>query len=177
MNAVTFNFPESPSKLSEAAFIAQFGAVYEHSPWVAERTWQSGLDSTHDAVSTLVAAFAETLANATHEEQLALIKAHPDLAGRAAIDGELTRHSTDEQASARLNACTAEEFERFQSLNTAYQAKFGFPFVMAVRDSNRHAILAALEQRMNNTLDEEFACALNEINKIARLRLEAMAGT
>lgn len=175
MSAANLFFAKPPCDLSELEFTARFGAVYEHSPWVAERTWQTGVDQSHNVVSALAAAFAETLAQAAKDEQLALIRAHPDLAGRAAIDGKLTEHSTDEQASARLDACTPEEFARFQSLNNAYRDKFKFPFVMAVRNSNRHAILAALEHRIENSPDEEFICALNEINKIARLRLEAMA--
>lgn len=168
-------FAEAPSQLSEADFVERFGAVYEHSPWIAQQTWQAGLTSAHDSVAALAQAFAGTLAQAGREQQLALIRAHPDLAGRAAVRGGLTEDSTGEQASAGLDQCTAEEFERFQMLNEAYKAKFGFPFIMAVRGSNRHAILAAFEERLHNEPAAEFERALAEIDKIARLRLQALA--
>ena len=109
-----------------------------------------------------------------HEEKLALIRAHPDLAGRAAIAGELTGASTEEQAGAGIEQCSAEEFQRFQSLNESYKEKFGFPFVMAVRNSNRQEILAGFTARLDNDVETEFARAISEIHKIARLRLQAM---
>jgi 2-oxo-4-hydroxy-4-carboxy-5-ureidoimidazoline decarboxylase len=102
-----------------------------------------------------------------------LIKAHPDLAGRAAIAGELTEASNEEQASAGIDQCSPEEFARFQDLNERYKAKFDFPFVMAVRKSNRHEILVAFETRLSNDPDDEFEQAIAEIHKIARLRLAA----
>jgi OHCU decarboxylase len=107
-------------------------------------------------------------------EQLALINAHPDLAGKAAVRGELTASSTAEQAGAGISECTAEEFSRFTQLNDAYKAKFGFPFIMAVKGSNRHQILAAFEERIHNSPEQEFACALAEINKIALFRLQQL---
>ena len=163
------------SQLSETEFIECYGAVYEHSAWIAQQTWQQGLTESHDTVAGLAAAMAQTLAQASRGQQLALIKAHPDLAGRAAVRGELTDDSTDEQASAGLDQCSAEEFNRFQALNEAYQDKFDFPFIMAVRGSHRHAILAAFAQRLDNEPEKEFATALAEINKIARLRLALLA--
>lgn len=111
---------------------------------------------------------------ADEETKLALIRAHPDLAGRAAIRGGLTAASSEEQASAGLDQCTEEEYARFQSLNGRYRKKFGFPFVMAVRGRNRADILAAFERRLGNGREEEMVTALREIHKIARLRLEAM---
>ena len=117
---------------------------------------------------------AECVDNASRERRLELIRAHPDLAGKASIAGELTAESTAEQASAGLDHCSAREYERFQSLNTAYKEKFGFPFVMAVRDSSRAQILDAFERRLGNDYDEEFETAIAEIHQIARLRIEAM---
>ena len=108
------------------------------------------------------------------EAQLALINAHPDLAGKAALRGELTAASSAEQAGAGIQACSAEEFARFGELNAAYKARFGFPFIMAVKDSNRQQILDAFAQRLNNTPEQEFARALAEINQIALLRLQAL---
>ena len=117
---------------------------------------------------------ADCVDNADTEQQLELIRAHPDLAGKAQIAGELTEDSTEEQASAGLDQCSKVEYERFQALNDAYKEKFGFPFVMAVRRSNRAEILEAFSARLKNDYDAEFETALAEIHKIARLRLDAM---
>jgi len=168
-------FKESPAGLTKEAFVDQYGSIYEHSPWVAERCWDAGLDGQHDDVQVLAASMAAVLAKATDDEKLQLIRAHPDLAGKAAKQGTLTSESTDEQASAGLDQCTESELERFQTLNDAYKAKFDFPFIMAVRGSNRHKILAGFEERLPNDYDTEVARALAEINKIALLRLEALA--
>lgn len=168
-------FKESPAALSKEAFVDQYGSIYEHSPWVAERCWETGLGAQHDDVQVLAASMASVLAKASDDEKLQLIRAHPDLAGKAAKQGTLTSESTDEQASAGLDQCTESELERFQTLNDAYKAKFDFPFIMAVRGSNRHKILAGFEERLPNDYDTEVATALAEINKIALLRLEALA--
>lgn len=166
---------KSPSQLSEADFVECYGAVYEHSPWIAQKAWQLGLTESHDTVAGLAQVMAQILSEASREQQLTLIKAHPDLAGRAAVRGELTEDSTGEQTSAGLDQCSAEEFARFQQLNNAYKNKFDFPFIMAVRGSSRQAILAAFAERLDNEPVDEFATALDEINKIARLRLQTMA--
>lgn len=168
-------FREAPGSLTLDAFVHRFGGVYEHSPWVAERTYQAGLDGRHMDIANLADAMASELAKATPEEKLELIRAHPDLAGRAAERGELTNDSTDEQSSAGLDQCSAEELARFTYLNDAYKAKFDMPFIMAVRGSNRHQILAGFEERLNNAPDAEFERALTEINRIAMLRLESLA--
>ena len=168
-------FKESPAALTKEALVNQYGSIYEHSPWVAERCWHAGLDEQHDDVQVLAASMAAVLAKATDDEKLQLIRAHPDLAGKAAKQGTLTSESTDEQASAGLDQCTESELERFQTLNDAYKAKFDFPFIMAVRGSNRHKILAGFEERLPNDYDTEVARALAEIDKIALLRLEALA--
>ncbi len=156
-------------------FIARFSGIYEHSPWVAEQV--APLVNAGDETKILATLMADCVDNASTEKRLALIRAHPDLAGKAQLAGELTEDSTSEQASAGLDQCSAEEYERFQALNAAYLEKFGFPFVMAVRDSDRVAILDAFAARLDNDYEIEFETALVEIHKIARLRLESMGAT
>ena len=164
----------TPSSLNRDAFVAAFADIYEHSPWVAEKAYDLGLDASVDEIEGLHQRMADLLLSASHDQQLALINAHPDLAGKAAIRGELTASSTSEQAGAGIHECTAEEFARFTELNDAYKAKFGFPFIKAVKGSNRHQILAAFEERIHNSPEQEFATALAEINKIALFRLQAL---
>lgn len=153
-------------------FIARFAGIYEHSPWVAEHVapLATGIDDTN----RIAALMADCVDNADTEQQLELIRAHPDLAGKAQLGGELTVDSTTEQASAGLDRCSKVEYEKFQALNEAYREKFGFPFVMAVRGSNRQEILEAFSARLQNDYDAEFETALAEIHKIARLRLAAL---
>ena len=160
-----------PSSLSHDEFVNAFADIYEHSPWVAEKAYDLGQDASLDQIETLHQRMSDILLRADHARQLALINAHPDLAGKAAVQGQLTQASTDEQAGAGIHQCTAEEFSRFTELNEAYKAKFKFPFIMAVKGSNRHQILAAFETRLHNAADTEFHCALAEINKIALFRL------
>ena len=157
--------------MSRRAFIERFGGIYEHSPWVAEQCFAAAAGA---GPAELAGIFAKCVDTADHETKLQLIRAHPDLAGRAAVRGELTEDSTDEQASAGIDQCTGEEFEQFVSFNSAYKEKFGFPFVMAVKNSNRLAILNAFAERIKNDVDTEFETAIREIHKIARLRLEAL---
>lgn len=164
----------TPSTLDRDTFIQTFADIYEHSPWVAERVFESGVDTELDNVEGLHQCMAEVLWAANHDAQLALINAHPDLAGKAAVRGELTAASTQEQAGAGIHLCSADEFARFTALNDAYKAKFGFPFIKAVKGSNRHEILAAFEARLHNTPEQEFKTALDEINKIALFRLQAL---
>ena len=163
-----------PSSLDRDAFVAAFADIYEHSPWVAEQAYDKGVDETLDEIEVLHQRMSDVLLSAPHETQLALINAHPDLAGKAAVRGELTASSTSEQAGAGIQECTPEEFSRFTELNQAYKDKFGFIFIMAVKGSNRHQILAAFEERMHNSPEQEFARAVAEINKIALFRLQAM---
>lgn len=153
-------------------FVERYGAVYEHSPWVAEQA--AAVLGDIDDPELIAIVMADCVDNAPEEQQLELIRAHPDLAGKAQVAGELTADSTSEQASAGLDQCTPEEYERFQKLNRSYHDRFGFPFVMAVRASSRQEILDAFERRLGNEADVEFETALAEIHKIARLRLEAM---
>jgi 2-oxo-4-hydroxy-4-carboxy-5-ureidoimidazoline decarboxylase len=141
-------------------------ALFEHSPWVEARADQR--PSSGDRHADLMA----VVHDATPEEQLALIRAHPELAGKAAVDGTLTRASAAEQAGAGLDRLTQAEFDRFQALNAAYSEKFGFPFIICVRLTDKAGILAAMERRLANDRDTEIATALREIGEIARLRLE-----
>jgi len=133
-----------PSSLERAAFVEAFADIYEHSPWVAEKAYDLGQLQEVDQIEALHQRMSDILLSAEHNAQLALINAHPDLAGKAAIQGELTESSTNEQAGAGIHQCTAEEFERFTELNDAYKAKFKFPFIMAVKSSPRHQIRVAL---------------------------------
>ena len=164
----------TPSSLDREAFIAAFADIYEHSPWVAQRAFDQGHVSELDDVETLHKRMSDVLLGASHAEQLALINAHPDLAGKAAVQGELTASSTAEQAGAGIHQCTPEEFARFTALNDAYKARFQFPFIMAVRGSDRHQILAAFETRLHNDPDTEFQQALVQIDRIALLRLSQL---
>ncbi|MEI8610099.1 2-oxo-4-hydroxy-4-carboxy-5-ureidoimidazoline decarboxylase [Enterovibrio sp. Hal110] len=161
-----------PNQMSESAFLDMFGGIYEHSPWVAQRAFNKGLTEYHNDHNGLHDCMAAILNHATVEEKRQVILAHPDLAGRAAVAGELTPESTSEQASAGINQCNDEEFARFTRLNERYKAKFQFPFIMAVKGANRHLILAAFEERIENDLDTEFNTAIKEINKIALFRLQ-----
>jgi OHCU decarboxylase len=164
----------TPSSLTREDFVKAFADIYEHSPWVAQKAFDLGHGSDIDDVEVLHARMSDILLSADHATQLALINAHPDLAGKAAVQGQLTEASTNEQAGAGIHQCTAEEFARFTELNDAYKAKFAFPFIMAVKGSNRHQILAAFETRIHNSAQTEFACALAEINKIALFRLQTL---
>ena len=153
-------------------FIARYGGIYEHSPWVAEQVAEvaAGMDD----AAELARLMEECVDNAGVEQQLALIRAHPDLASKAQVGDELTEASAAEQESAGLHRCSKVQFEKFEALNDAYKQKFGFPFVMAVRGSSCDEILDAFSRRLQNDYDVEFETALVEIHKIARLRLEGI---
>jgi 2-oxo-4-hydroxy-4-carboxy-5-ureidoimidazoline decarboxylase len=154
----------------EASFVATLGGIFEHSPWVAARAWPERPFAT---VADLHAAMCRAVARATRDEQLGLIVAHPDLVGRAALAGSLTPASRDEQAAAGLDRLSPDEIAAFGTLNAVYRARFGFPFVICVREHRKAAILAGLRSRVKNAREAEIATALGEIEKIARLRLEA----
>ena len=164
-------FKKRPSTMDKTTFVETFGGVYEHSPWVAEAIWNAGITPVHDAKETLADCMAKVVERADKDTKMTLINAHPDLAGKAAVRGELTAASTTEQSGAGLGDCTSEEFEKIQAYNDAYKEKFGFPFIKAVKNSNRHEILAGFEARIGNDPDQEFKTALLEIDKIARFRL------
>lgn len=158
--------------MKNSEFVARYGGIYEHSAWVAEET--AGDAMANEDLDQIAVIMAECVDNASTERQLALIRAHPDLAGKAQLAGELTQDSTTEQSKAGLDQCSADEYAQFQTLNDRYHEKFGFPFVMAVRASTRAEILTAFAARLENDAATEFETALQEIHKIARLRLHAM---
>ncbi|MFQ5784147.1 MAG: 2-oxo-4-hydroxy-4-carboxy-5-ureidoimidazoline decarboxylase [Alphaproteobacteria bacterium] len=159
---------ETINAMPRTRFVATFGGVFEHSPWIAEAAWKA---RPFADCAALREAMCGAVRTARRERRLALIRAHPDLAGKAAVAGRLTDESRREQAGAGLDRCTPGEFARLNALNAAYREKFGFPFVMAVRGASRDDILAALAARLDNAPDAEFAAALAEIEKIAGFRL------
>ncbi len=152
----------------EATFVNALGFIFEHSPWVAARVWPRRPFAT---VSALHAAMCAVVAAASPHERLTLIRAHPDLVGGAASAGTLTTASADEQAAAGLNRLDREEAALFARLNAAYWARFGFPFVICVRENKKAAIVAGLQARLGNDRATEMATALSEIAKIGALRL------
>ena len=171
---MTHALDPKPAPLGRQEFVQRFGGVYEHSPWVAEGAYGGGFAATDETPSGLATRMAAIVEAAGRDRQLALLRAHPELAGKLAIAGNLTVDSHAEQASARLDQCTPLEFARFQELNAAYNAWFGFPFIIAVRGLQRTDILAAFERRVGNDKAVEFREALDQVHKIARLRLQAM---
>jgi OHCU decarboxylase len=155
-----------------AAFVTAFGPLFEHSPWVAEAAWKRQPFADRDE---LHAALCAAMYEAPRERQLSLIRAHPDLAGRASVEGKLTPDSRREQSSAGLDRLTPGEFETFTRTNAAYRERFGFPFVVCVREHDKASILATAEERLAHDPEDEIRVALGEIAKIARLRLQDMA--
>ncbi len=152
-----------------AAFVAAIGFAFEHSPWIAEAAWERRPFASFDALHE---ALADVIARAPQERRVALIAAHPDLAGRLAREGRLTASSHREQRAAGLDRLEPEEIARFERANAAYRARFGFPFVICAREHDSASILAELERRQANARDDEIRTATAEIAKIARLRLE-----
>ena len=174
MEAANENRRYMPSHMTQEDFMDVFGGVYEHTPWIAEAVYAAGLTGSQDTVAGLHDYLRTNVDDADDEKKLALLRAHPDLAGKLAISGELTADSTSEQASAQLDKCTPEEFAEFQSLNDRYKEAFGFPYILAVRGRNRQAILENFRSRVDNTPDTEFAEALKQFHRIALLRIEAL---
>ena len=166
--------PAELQSLDYDSFVTAFGGVFEHSPWVAEHAFAAGPFAT---VDELHAAMLRVLANAPHSEQLALLRAHPELAGKAAIRGELTVDSTSEQTGAGLDRCSPEEFAQITTLNANYNATFGFPFIIAVKGLDRAGILSEFARRSGQAPDVEFAEALRQVARITRFRLNALIGT
>jgi OHCU decarboxylase len=162
---------KAPGRIDRATFVATYGSVYEHSPWIAECVFDQGLDDRQGTADGLNRAMAAVVEAAPRDRQAALLRAHPDLAGRLALRGELTPQSASEQAGAGLAECSPEEFRRFTALNEAYKARFGFPFIMAVKGRSRAEILAAFERRIGSDPEAEFRTALDEVHKIALFRL------
>jgi 2-oxo-4-hydroxy-4-carboxy-5-ureidoimidazoline decarboxylase len=170
MNAIK----EKPSlttlnNMDRDAFIGALGHLFEHSPWVAERAWEK---RPFHSVDALHEAFLTSVREADPETRLALIRAHPDLAGKAAIDGSLTAESAFEQHGAGLDQMTPEEYARFHNLNEAYKKAFGIPFIICVRENTKFSILEAFEKRLQSAPDAELDTAIGQIARITRLRLQ-----
>jgi OHCU decarboxylase len=163
-----------PHALPLADFVARFGGVFEHSPWIAERAHALELGPAHDSAKGLHNALARMFRSASRAERLGVLRAHPDLAGKLAAAKRLTAESTQEQASAGLDALTDAERAEFQRLNTAYVDKHGFPFIIAVRDNTKAGILAAFHRRIDNDTETEFDEACAQVERIAELRLKDM---
>jgi 2-oxo-4-hydroxy-4-carboxy-5-ureidoimidazoline decarboxylase len=156
------------------AFVTALSGIFEHSPWV---TLEAASERPFASVGELHAFMSDVVECAGEARQLALINAHPELAGKAAVRGELTRESTQEQSGAGLDLCTQVEFDKLQALNAAYRAKFGFPFILAVRGFDRHGIIANFETRLAHERDEELRASLDQIYRIARFRLDHLVRT
>ena len=152
-------------------FVEVLGGVFEHSPWVAERAFD---DRPFASVAALHAAMVVVVDRATEQQKLALLRAHPELAGKAAIRGEMTADSIKEQSGAGLSQCTAEEFARLTELNARYNARFGFPFILAVKGYDRAGILSEFARRAGHDRATEFEESLAQIARITRFRLDAL---
>ncbi|MBE0694413.1 MAG: allantoinase PuuE [Aquamicrobium sp.] len=161
-----------PSRMGKDEFVQRFGGIFEHSPWIAERAFALELGPAHDSAGGLHNALCRVFRSASEDERLGVLKAHPDLAGKLAQAKRLTPESTAEQASAGLDALTDEERHAFTRLNAAYVEKFGFPFIIAVKDNTRASILAAFRARIDNDRTAEFATACRQVERIAFLRLK-----
>ncbi len=156
------------NRIDRDAFVAILGSIFEHSPWVAERVFALRSFADSDALHGAMCAVVDA---ASAGEKLALIRAHPQLAGKAAIRDELTPASRSEQRGAGLDQCSPDEFARITELNDAYQRRFGFPFILAVRGHDRDSIIANMAQRLHNAPEHEHDEALRQIARIARFRL------
>lgn len=160
-----------PSRMARDEFVQRFGGIFEHSPWIAERAFELELGPAHDSAGGLHNALCRAFRSASETERLGVLTAHPDLAGKLAQAKRLTDESTKEQASAGLDAVTDAERARFTELNTTYVQKFGFPFIIAVRDNDKAGILRAFETRIANSRDQEFTTACKQVERIAWYRL------
>lgn len=159
--------------MDRAAFVTALGGVFEHSPWVAEAAFD---DRPFASLDALHAAMVRAMRRAPEERRMALVRAHPELAGETMRQRLLTRHSAEEQGGAGLTALTGDDAKRFDELNRRYRERFGFPFIVAVKEHDKDSILAAFERRLAARPEEE-ETALGEIAKIARFRLAALIPT
>ncbi len=161
-----------PSQMDRDTFVAEFGGIFEHSPWVAEGAFDLELGPTHDTATGVHQMLARIFRGADADKRLGVLTAHPDLAGKLAEAKQLTAESTAEQASVGLNELTDQERQTLTDLNTAYTAKFGFPFIIAVRDNTKASIIAAFQRRIDHDRVAEFAEACKQVERIAELRLQ-----
>jgi len=160
------------SDVDKETFLEAYRGVYEHSAWIAETAWAARNAKNLNTTDGLHSEMMKAVGTSSEARKMALVCAHPDLAGKLAVSDELTRESKSEQVGAGLDKCTLEEFTEFQSLNKSYKEKFSFPFIIAVKGHDRHSILANFRARINNDRETEFKTALKEINKIALFRLQ-----
>lgn len=160
-----------PSQMSKSMFVETYGGIFEHSAWIAERAFKSELGSAHDTAAGLHNALARVFRSASDEERFGVLIAHPDLAGKLAAAKRLTDESASEQASAGLDALTDAERATFEKANAAYTAKFGFPFIIAVRDHDKASIMKQFEARLQNDREAELAMACKQVERIAEFRL------
>ncbi len=162
---------QRPSEMNQKDFVSKFGGIFEHSAWIAERSFASELGFAHDTANGLHHAMARVFRSASYDERLKVLLAHPDLAGKIAAAGKLTKESTSEQKSAGLGMLSDDERALFTKLNTDYQAKHGFPFIIAARDNNKASILAKFQTRFASDTAIEFEEACKQVERIAQLRL------
>ena len=161
-----------PSDMTQDAFVSAFGGIFEHSPWIAEGAFDLERGPTHDTAAGVHQCLTRVFRCASDDQRLAVLNAHPDLAGKLAAAGQLTAESTSEQAGAGLDLLTDAEREMFQSLNAEYVKSHGFPFIIAVRDYDKASIMEAFKRRISNDRDAEFAEACRQVERIAELRLQ-----
>jgi OHCU decarboxylase len=157
--------------MDRQTFVSEFGGIFEHSPWIAEGAHALELGPTHDTARGVHQALSRIFRNASPEQRLGVLNAHPDLAGKLAAAKRLTAESTAEQASVGLDQLTDDERAAFTALNTAYTERFGFPFIVAVRDNTKSSILEAFKRRLEQDRETEFAEACRQVERIAELRL------
>lgn len=177
MSASNLPLPPSAAVLSQfdqEHFVAHLAGVYEHSPWIPRRAW---LLRPFADRAALAAALEQVLHAASRDEQLQLIRAHPELTGRAGMRTDLTADSAREQRGAGLDQCSPAEFARLNELNDAYRGRHGFPFILAVAGRDRAQVIDNLASRVGNTSEQEFATALEQIGRIAASRLGQLVGT
>ncbi len=160
---------------SQGSFQRLFGEVYEYSPWIAEGAWNALQGHAAPSFADLAAEMAKAVRHAAVHAQSALLQAHPELAGKLALAGDLTDNSLAEQAGAGLDQCSPEELEEISDLNARYHFRFGFPFIIAVKDLSRTEIIAAMRRRLDQSPESERAEALRQVNRIAEIRLERIA--
>ncbi|MFD2740578.1 allantoinase PuuE [Sulfitobacter aestuarii] len=163
---------DRPSEMDRETFVATYGSIFEHSPWIAEGAHELELGAAHDTAIGLHNALARVFRSASDEQRLGVLSAHPDLAGKLAQAKRLTAESTSEQAAAGLDALTDAERATFTEMNEAYVAKHGFPFIIAVRDHDKAGILETFKRRIGNDRDTEFAEACRQVERIAEFRLK-----
>ncbi|MEO8344921.1 MAG: 2-oxo-4-hydroxy-4-carboxy-5-ureidoimidazoline decarboxylase [Betaproteobacteria bacterium] len=159
------------NRVDRATYVARLGGIFEHSSWVAERSFD---DRPFASIGTLHAAMVAAMTRALESEQLVLLRAHPELAGKEAVSGELTLESKDEQGGAGLDQCSPSELARISDLNRRYRVKFGFPFIVAVKGMDRADILHEFARRLERERSTEFSEALHQVSKIARIRLQTL---